>query len=211
MELADWLIVVAILLAPVVAVQVQWWVEQMREKHGNKNSIFETLMATRGARVSLEHVRALNMIDIEFSRKPSKADQPVLKAWKIYRDHLNNRDDLTTWLARSEELFTTLLYEMGKALGHNFDEVQIKRGAYTPQAHDDYLLAQEEMREYLLGLAKGETSVPVSMVLDAEAFARQTQLNQLMVAQLDGTKPLSVKVVEGDGTGRASPGPIAVW
>ena len=106
MGIADWLIVIAILLAPVVAVRVETLLELRREKRRRKNLVFETLMGTRADRVSQDHVQALNMIDIEFSRKPSKADQEVVKAWKIYLDHLNDqaaREDknrLAAWGAR---------------------------------------------------------------------------------------------------------------
>ena len=67
MALSDWLTIIAILLAPVFAVQVQKWVEHLRERRGKKLGVFQALMATRGARLSPEHVRALNMIDLEFS------------------------------------------------------------------------------------------------------------------------------------------------
>ncbi len=42
-------------------------------------------MAKRGARVSFEHVRALNMIDIEFTTHKN-----ILEAWKCYLDGLHD-------------------------------------------------------------------------------------------------------------------------
>ena len=172
MQVADWLVIIAILIAPLLAIQAQKWVEIIREKRSRKNNIFQELMATRASKVAPTHVQALNMIDIEFSKKrflglrePSRSNQVVLDMWKIYLDHLNvplEVDELKTWVARGDELFTDLLYAMGKALGHNFDKVQIKRGIYSPQAHGEQELAQIKMRNYLLGLASGETVVPIS-------------------------------------------------
>lgn len=60
-------------------------------------------MATRGAKVSPDHVEALNMIDIEFygrrSGRRSRAEKSVVDAWKIYLDWLSkpsptNQDEL---------------------------------------------------------------------------------------------------------------------
>ena len=67
MKLAEVLMIIAVLLAPVVAVQVQKWLELFREDRARKLWIFKTLMATRAATVSPEHVQALNMIDLELS------------------------------------------------------------------------------------------------------------------------------------------------
>ena len=38
-------------------------------------------MATRAARLSMEHVQALNMIDITFN-----GEQKIIDAWNLYRD-----------------------------------------------------------------------------------------------------------------------------
>ena len=60
----SWLTVIAILLAPFVAVHVQKRLEQGRETKERKLNVFRSLMATRGAILSPIHVEALNRIDI---------------------------------------------------------------------------------------------------------------------------------------------------
>ena len=87
MTVSDIIMVIAILLAPLLAVQIQKWIEIFRETRQRKLYVFHTLMATRAARVSTEHVQALNMIDIIFYK--DKAEKPVREAWKKYLDHLN--------------------------------------------------------------------------------------------------------------------------
>jgi hypothetical protein len=93
MKISDVLMLFAVLLSPLLAVQVQEWLEQFREKRIRKILIFETLMATRAAGLPPEHVRALNMIDLTFyggvPNKRSKKDQQVLDAWKEYLDQLS--------------------------------------------------------------------------------------------------------------------------
>ncbi|MDQ6705220.1 MAG: hypothetical protein M3Z85_04535 [Acidobacteriota bacterium] len=52
------------LLAPVLAVQVQKYLERWREESERRKKIFKTLMATRAARLAPAHIEALNLIDI---------------------------------------------------------------------------------------------------------------------------------------------------
>ena len=80
---------IAVLLAPVFAVQVQKYLEILREKRNRRMWIFHSLMATRAAKVSAQHVQALNMIDIEFYgqkrfgiRLQSKSEKRIIDAWK---------------------------------------------------------------------------------------------------------------------------------
>ena len=63
---SDWVLVFATLMGPVLAVQAQKWVERARERGNTKRWITYTLMATRGARLSQEHVNALNAIDLAY-------------------------------------------------------------------------------------------------------------------------------------------------
>ena len=56
----------AILLAPLVAIQVSVYLEKKREVRGTRLNVFRTLMATRGSKLSVNHINALNMIDVEF-------------------------------------------------------------------------------------------------------------------------------------------------
>lgn len=63
-----------------MTVQIQKSIERYKEKNDRRLNIFKTLMATRGARVSFEHVKA----HTEFVGITS-----VTKAWKSYLDCLN--------------------------------------------------------------------------------------------------------------------------
>lgn len=86
------LIVISTLIAPLLAVQAQKWLERYREDHERKLRVFKILMATRAATVSPDHVQALNMIDLEFQGEKCKK---VRTEWKTYLDHLGSfpKDD----------------------------------------------------------------------------------------------------------------------
>lgn len=199
MTLTDFLTILAIIIAPIVAVQVQKKLEVFREERGRKLWIFKTLMATRAATVSAEHVQALNMIDLEFRGKRYKN---VTTAWKIYLDHLGSypTDDeklQPSWGDRRVTLLTTLLLEMGRSLGYEFDEVHVKKGIYAPEAHgrleDEHMLIRRGLLRLLYGdaaLKMNVTSFPVSQ----EALDEQKALRDGLQQLLDGKRALPVAV-----------------
>ena len=69
MTISDWLVILAIIIAPILAVQVQKILEAIKETKNNKMELFKSLMATRATPLYPKHVEALNMIDIIFSGK----------------------------------------------------------------------------------------------------------------------------------------------
>lgn len=167
MNVADWLMIIAVVIAPIAAVQVQKLLERGREKRYRKIALFQSLMATRSARVSLEHVRALNMIDIEFYEQhkiafipwQSKRDKSVREAWKAYHDHLNTQydeDQFKAWCDKGDELFTDLLHAIACALNYDFDKVLLKRGVYSPIAHGNEELYQQLIKGNFLDIVSGK-------------------------------------------------------
>jgi hypothetical protein len=146
MTITDGFMIGAVILGPILAVQAQKWIEEWKQAKGRKLSVFKILMATRGTPVSPRHVEALNVIDLEFSdRKPK--EKAVLEAWKVYHSHLYDvprdyadpayQSKQEVWDAGRKECLVNLLFAMSQALGYSFDEVQLKKGAYVPQAHAD--------------------------------------------------------------------------
>lgn len=202
MRIADWLMIVAVLLAPLVAVQVQKLLERYREDRARKLNVFKTLMATRAAVVSPQHVQALNMIDLEFQGKKHRA---VTDAWKTYLDHLAHypKDDekqQPAWAERTPDLLAKLLLEMGKSLGYVFDEVHVKRGIYAPEAHAQFETEERLMRSGLVRLLLGQSSIKMdvtSFPVSEEALKAQTALQQAMREVYDGKRRLEVSVFPG--------------
>lgn len=127
--------------------QAQKWVERFRERRTRKLGVFNKLMATRAARVSAEHVQALNMIDLVFYgthvfgiHRRSKSERAVLDAWHEYHDHLGIKVDnnaLPVWNTKAAELFTNLMFAIAQDVNYKFDRVQLKNSIYSPQAHEN--------------------------------------------------------------------------
>lgn len=174
MENKDWIIVFATLLGPILAVQAQKAVETFRQRSDRKTWVFSQLMATRAARISPDHVRALNMIDLVFYGRRilgvmhrSRKEQAVLDAWKEYLDHLNTKADgdaLPLWTARGDELFTNLLFAMSQDVDYKFDRVQLKRGAYSPIAHGELEFEHAALRRAAIRALAGETPLKMNVV-----------------------------------------------
>lgn len=169
MTISDWLVIIAIIIAPVLAVQIQKYMERRKEKSLRKMQIFKTLMATRATPLSPLHVEALNMVDIEFYK-----DKKIINAWKLLMDNfLNYPQDLkdpdygsklSASAEKSKELLTDLLYEMSKTLDYDFDKVHLKRGAYIPKGHADIELEQNIIRRGFVEIFVGKRSIPINVV-----------------------------------------------
>ncbi len=163
--ISDWIMICAVLLAPVIAVQVQKWMENFREDKSRKLLIFKSLMSTRATSLSNEHVQSLNMIDLEFNNKKYSN---VTSAWKTYLDHLNSypRDNESlqpVWADKRIDFLAKLLQEMGHSLGYDFDEVHIKKGIYIPEAHTKLEDDNIKIRQGLINIIEGEKSLNINV------------------------------------------------
>ncbi len=199
MALNEVLMIVAIILAPVIAVQVQKWLEIFREERGRRLRIFKTLMATRAANVSPEHVQALNMIDLEFQGKRYKS---VTDAWKTYLDHLASfpKDSEEAiqqqWVDKRIDRLTILLMEMGKCLGYEFDEVHVKKGVYAPEAHGQLENENMLIRRGLLRLLYGDSALKMdleSIPVSQDEASEQKAIRKALLNVLIGEKAISIR------------------
>lgn len=171
MTISDWLVIAAIIIAPILAVQIQKFIESRKFLKERKMHVFRTLMSTRATPLSPLHVEALNMIDIVFHK-----DKRIVDAWKLLLDNFANypkdpkdstyQTRLSASTEKSNELLTDLLYEMAKSLNYDFDKVHLKRGAYIPKGYADFELEQNFIRRSLVELFLGQKSIPINITED---------------------------------------------
>ena len=204
MTLYEWLTITAIILGPILAVQVQRRLETLRDRRNKRLGVFHTLMATRAARLSHPHVQALNQIDIEFYgrkrmgiRTQTSAEKAVTNAWKVYSDHLNNKyppNDLIRWVDDGDKHFAKLLFEMSQALGYDFDEVELRRNVYSPVAHGKLEAQDAAIRSGIERLLSGQSALavvayppgPVAVPTPAELPRETTEMPPLQPPDSDG-------------------------
>jgi len=120
-----------------------------------------TLMATRASPLAPDHVKALNMIDIEFYGKEKKY-KDVIEAWKAYLDQLNTTTTSgEVWFTRAEDLRVELLQRMAISLGYEFDKTAIRRTSYFPKGYGQIELEVQKIREGLVKVLEHESALPV--------------------------------------------------
>lgn len=180
MELVDYLTITAIVIGPIVSVQIQKFLEKSKETRKEKIQIFRTLMGTRGNNLTKEHVQALNQIDLVFE---DKKYQSVRLAWAEYLDNLNQPFDdknFSVWLHNNEDLLANLLYQMGLALGYNYDKVTIKRNSYTPIGYSNMDKENQSIRTGIIELLEGKRVLPTQFILTDEEIEEHKKLRDLM-------------------------------
>lgn len=199
MDGRDWAIVIATCLGPIFAVQIQKYIEILRERRTRKAAIFTALMTTRATRLSAEHVRALNMIDTVFDgamifgfRHRTNAEKNVLDAWHVYLDHLNVSPQQVgpqAWGDKGMDLFVDLLFAMSRAVSFSFDRVELRRIVYAPVAHGQREADEAAMRKGVVRLLSGEGALKMEVTrlpIDPAVVAAQLELWKKMSEALTG-------------------------
>ena len=183
--ISDWLMMAAVIIGPILAIQVQKFIERKSEDNKRRLQVFKDLMTTRASTLAFLHVSSLNMVGLEFNdKKYSK----VLSAWKTYLDHLascpkNDENLLNIWVEKKNDQLSDLLYEMGVSLGFDFDKVHIKKAGYIPQAYADQENEQGFIRRQIVDIFLGKKTIPMSVESfpsDPEMLESQRELLELM-------------------------------
>jgi hypothetical protein len=166
----EWITVAAIVLGPILAVQVQKLIERTTEEKRERFFIFKTLMRSRGNIMSREHVDALNMIPLVFSKK-NETDAQVRRKWEIYLNHLNSPYPVdgteAVKLAFGKDnlkCLIDLLIALAKAFGYQFDEEDINR-VYSPIGHNQEAQENQAIRLLSLQLLRGNLALKTQTAL----------------------------------------------
>jgi len=161
MTIADWLMILAVLSGPVVAVRLTRYLDNQKEIRERKVNVFKTLMATRAYTVSWSHVEALNRIDLEFDAS-NKKEKAVIEAWKEYLDLLNNTSiPIEQWGVKRIDLLVELLHKMAQVLDYDFDRTHIKNSSYSPRVHGETEEENAALRRGLIEVLSGNRSIPM--------------------------------------------------
>lgn len=161
MTIADWLMITAVLLGPIIAVRLTRYLDNKKEIRERKLNIFKILMATRAYAVSWDHVMTLNKIDLEFD-KNNKKEKAVIEAWKEYLDLLGNKDITgEAWNIKRVDLLVELLHKMAQVLDYDFDKTHIKNSSYSPVAHGKLEDEQSAMRQGVIEILEGKRVLPM--------------------------------------------------
>lgn len=161
--------IIAVLLGPIAAVIVTRIIDSGRETKRRKMEIFRTLMRTRKMPVHHEHVGALNLVEIEFSK-----DRSVVAAWRDYLGSLGEplppMDDAQGHEALSKKRdarLTKLIHEIAQVLNFRVEQLDILEGNYIPQGWNDAEWNQKQVQKGLLDLLQGRSALRVNPIVPA--------------------------------------------
>lgn len=189
--LKDWLTILAIISAPIAALSIQSRLDERKSARIRHLDIFKTLMATRASNLSPDHIKALNMIDIEFYG--DKKYKKIRESWRAYL-HARTQSPASTEAEQiqfskdCESTLTDLLVAMGDALGYDFDSTHIRQSIYKPQGHVTEENYQLFMRTQLVKLFSGELSLPMdvkSLPISPQEDQEQKKIRSLLIKYLE--------------------------
>ena len=164
MTISDWMMILAVLLGPIIAVQLTRYLDNKKEERTRKLEVFKTLMATRAYTISWDHVVALNRIDLEFDKDNMK-EKAVIEAWKAYLDLLGDKEmPPEQWAVKRIDLLVELLHKMAQVLDYDFDKTHIKNSSYSPMAHGNIEEEQKAIRTGLIEVLEGKRPIPMAVV-----------------------------------------------
>lgn len=114
---------------------------------------------TRGAPPRLEHVSALNLIELDFEGK-----RAVIEAWREYLGHLNTSgsDNPMQWVRVRDDRLRKLLQEMAKVLRYGATPSVDHAASYLPVAHFDAAGVQARTSKALLDVLEGKQAIIIA-------------------------------------------------
>lgn len=166
----DWAVVFATIAGPILAVWAADIRADRKAQRGRQEWVYRTLVATRGDKLRLDHVEAINNIEFAF---PHTKHAQIEDARKIYRAHLrspgpSSQDQAVcnAWYLTANERFADLLERMAGSLGVPFQRSEILQDSYRPDAHVFQEMQWQNIRGLLLDVLKVGRPINVRLVPD---------------------------------------------
>jgi hypothetical protein len=207
-------IAAATVAGPILAVQAQKWVERATERRRARRSIFHALMSNRATRLHDDFLKALNLIDLEFSGGGSK-DRAVINAWRSLFGEYHQppvdqapEAEVLAWNQRINDHLVSLLLAMSKALGYDFSEEQLRRGIYYPKGRVELEQSQLAVLHGVQKLLEGRSALPMKITeapSSPELIEAQIAMMKKSANAYSEDGALKVKMVEREPD-KARPG-----
>lgn len=186
MTIEAWVTIGAIVLGPLLAVLITYFLHQRSDLKQRRLHVFRTLMTTRRTPLSPDRVQALNLVEIEFAGK-SRVLKLFSELLEIYNDQAKWRSDdenvHRAVIQQVDDKTAEMLREMGHVLGYKLENLKLLRGGYYPEAFSSLERQQMEIREFLLGLNSGAKAMPIAVVdvRHPEQLLEQARSTQLLI------------------------------
>ena len=152
----------AVLTGPKRGVELARNLEDQRQKQQQRVGILASLLRTSQgtARLSPEHVGALNLIPLMFH-----GEKDVLGVYRRYMKYLHT---FPLDQAKGQERFLDLLAALVATLGYPLDKTDLENFSYAPQGWANNVMDQYEINQLLVRLSRGQDSLRVSVISSTE-------------------------------------------
>jgi len=151
-------VVIATFAGPIAAVFITRKIDRHRAQLERRMEVFRSLMGSRRTPLSMERVKALNMVEIEFYGIKS-----VAEAYQETMKHINAPQPLPNgWHDQHQKHFTRLLTEIAKVLGYKLQQLDVLEGGYYPQGFVDIEMEQQAIRRAAIEILSGKRPLLVS-------------------------------------------------
>jgi hypothetical protein len=142
----EWITLAAIIVGPVLALLVQRILDHLRQDKRQRLELYLTLMGTRGAPVSPQHVNALNSVPVVFNKRRHTKIRTALQTL-LQHTGAPRAAAPAKWDERYADLKADLLQAMGADVGYNFTVDDVKRQLYAPMGHIEAELDLLQIRQ----------------------------------------------------------------
>lgn len=154
-------IVFATFIGPVSAVLITLWYQKYSLSQQTRMELFSILMRNRRNNLSTEYVAGLNMVPVHFHGKPK-----VLEKYSALMETLSDlswKDParVSDLIDRANTDLAYLLSEMSKVVKTPVDQIQILRGAYSPQGWQDDADRARNIQHRLLDVLEHRRPLPI--------------------------------------------------
>lgn len=164
--ISSWILgltLIAILVGPIAAVLVTRWGDDRREKRKRKHDVLSALMRTRPARLSYEHVGALNLIQLEFYDSSAVLEAYGRYIEVLYREAPNEPEANKRLGEERSDRFIQLLHQVARDMGYAFDKKDLEKLSYGPQGWENDESAIRMLRAMAMDVLTGQQSLSVVM------------------------------------------------
>ena len=152
MSFTEIVTVVAIVGGPALGAWLTRCLDSRREVQKRRFDIFRDLMRTRKIPMHVDHVSALNLVEVEFFKS-----EKIISAWKAYLTNLSEplppveeKERFDSLIKKRDSLLTKLLYEIAISLKVRIEQLSILEGNYIPQGWVDDDWEQRLVRRALV-------------------------------------------------------------
>lgn len=202
---AQWPILFATVLSPVIAVLVTILYQKRDQNYRTKYAIFVELMKQRRKGLDVNFVDALNLVPVVFwnHEKISNAFREVMDVyssadWKAPLDQEWGRDKRMRLNEELNQKTALMLSYMAKELRVEVDQLTILQGAYLPEAWAVKDRIDQEIKEGLRDVLTNQRLLPILAHVrpvpdseeEAEASPNQTMNGSAEFSSGNSAKPV---------------------